>query len=105
MIYAVAAFCTLRLRSREPDRHRPFRVRVVKVLGVTGVVVFGALAVVASVSVGNRTNPVPLVIIVVAATLSGAYVLKYVPKLKAAEATRRATTARRRPPRPPAPAP
>ncbi|MHB8220567.1 MAG: APC family permease [Acidimicrobiales bacterium] len=105
MIYAVAALCTLRLRSREPDRPRPFRVRAVGVLAVAGVVVFGALAVVASVSVGNRTNPVPLAIIVVAVTLSAVYVLKVVPKLKAAEAARREATPRRRPPRPSAPTP
>jgi amino acid transporter len=105
MIYAVAAFCTLRLRSREPDRHRPFRVRAVKLLGAAGVAVFGALAIVASVTVGDRTNFVPLVVIVIAGALSALYVVKVVPGLQAAEAARRAATPRRRPPRPPAPGP
>ncbi len=103
MIYAVAAFCTLRLRRREPSRHRPFRVRAGKTLGVLGVGVFGALAVVASVSVGNRTDPVPLVIIAGAAAISAGYVMLILPKLRAKEAARRAATPRRRPPRPSAP--
>lgn len=97
MIYAVAAFCTLRLRSREPG---PFRVRTGRFLAVVGLVVFGALALVASVSVGNRMDPVPLLIIVIAGGLSAFYVLKILPKVRAAEEARRAATPRRRPPRP-----
>ncbi len=100
MIYAVAAFCTLRLRGRAPDHARPFRVRFAPVLAVLGMVVFGALAVVASVSVGNRTDPVPLVVIAAAAALSTLYVLVVLPRVRAAEASRRAATPRRRPARP-----
>ncbi len=102
MIYAVAAFCVLRLRGRVPDHHRPFRVPLVRVVAITGVVVFGLLAVVASVSVGNRFDPVPLAIILVIGLASAAYTVRVVPRLQAAEAARRAARpTRRRPPRTP----
>ncbi|MHB1776552.1 MAG: APC family permease [Acidimicrobiales bacterium] len=97
MIYAVAAFCTLRLRRRSPEHPRPFRVRLAPVLSVVGIAVFGALAVVASVSVANRTDPVPLVVIAAAAAASSLYVLVVLPRVRAAEAARRAATPRRRP--------
>jgi amino acid transporter len=99
MIYAVAAMCTLRLRARAPDQHRPFRLRGARALAVLGLVVFSALALVASVSVNNKLNPVPLVIIVCAGSLSAFYVLRILPKVRAAEEARRATTTRRRPDR------
>jgi amino acid transporter len=105
MIYAVAAFCTLRLRRREPDRPRPFRVRGARLLGVVGLVLFGGLAVVASLSVDNRLDPVPLIVIAVAAALSSFYVLRIMPRVQAAEAARRPATPRRRPPRPGPPGP
>lgn len=97
MIYAVAAFCTLRLRSRHPDHHRPFRVRGGQVLGVTGIVVFGVLAVTASVSVDNHFNLVPLVVIAVGALLASYYVLAVLPKVRAAEQKRGSATPKRRP--------
>jgi amino acid transporter len=101
-IYAVAAFCVLRLRGRVPDHHRPFRVPLVRVVAVGGLVVFSVLALVASVSVGNRFDPVPLAIIAVMAAVSAAYTVTVVPKLQAAEAARRAARpVRRRPPRAP----
>jgi amino acid transporter len=99
MIYAVAALCTVRLRRRDPGAHRPFRIPGAVVLGWAGVVVFGALALVASVSVANRFNPVPLVVIAVAAVGATVYVLHFLPRLRAAEAARRAARPRRRPPR------
>lgn len=100
MIYAVAGLCTLRLRAREPDRHRPFEVRAARLLAIVGIALFGALALVASVTVGNHVDLVPLAVIVVAGGLSAAYVLGVVPRLRAAEEARRAATPRRRPPRP-----
>jgi amino acid transporter len=101
MIYAVAAFCVLRLRGRLPDHHRPFRVRLVRVVAVAGVVIFGVLALVASVSVSNRFNPVPLAIIAALAVASALYTVRVVPSLRAAEQARRsARPTRRRPPRP-----
>jgi basic amino acid/polyamine antiporter, APA family len=99
MIYAVAAFCTLRLRSRAPDHHRPFKVRGARALCVVGLVVFGALSVTASVTVESKLNPVPLVVIAICAGLSALYVLAVLPRVRAAEAARRAATPRRRPPR------
>ncbi len=99
-IYAVAAYCVLRLRKREPDRSRPFRVHVAPVAAWIGIVVFGLLAVVASLTVGNKLDPLPLAIVVVVAGLSGWYVLKVLPKVRAREASRQASRARRRPPRP-----
>lgn len=100
MIYAVAALCVLRLRRLEPDRPRPFRVRAARLVAGGGVVVFGALAVSAGLSVGNRFDPVPLVVVAVAAAAAGWYVLRVLPQVRAAEAARRAARGRRRPPRP-----
>lgn len=100
MIYVVAGFCVLRLRIREPDSVRPFRMRAGRPLAWVGIVVFGVLAVSASVSVNDKFSPVPLVILVVLAAGSGAYVLAYLPRLQAANAARTAAAApRRRPPR------
>ncbi len=101
MIYVVAGFCVLRLRDREPQQVRPFRLRAGKPLAVAGMVVFAVLAVGASVSVNNRFDPLPLGIIAIMTALSAAYVLGYLPKLQAAQAARAATaTKRRRPPSP-----
>ncbi len=103
MIYAVAAFCVLRLRGRLPDHHRPFRVVAVRLLAFVGMVAFGALAVVAGVSVGNRFDPVPLVVIAACAGLSALYVVRVLPGIRAAEVARRARAGTRRPRRPPGP--
>ncbi|MGO8873964.1 MAG: APC family permease [Acidimicrobiales bacterium] len=100
MIYAVAAFCVLRLRGRLPDHHRPFRIPLVRLVALVGLVVFGVMALVASVSVSNRFDPLPLVIIAVLAAASALYTVRVVPKLRAAEEARRAARpTRRRPPR------
>ena len=103
MIYAVAAFCTVRLRSKEPDAPRPFSVPAIGVVGTLGVVIFSVLAVIASVSVNNHFNPAPLVIIAVGALISLYYVLRILPRVAAKEQARRAATPRRRPPRAPSP--
>ena len=97
MIYAVAGFCALRLRRREPHTPRPFRVPWLTVLGPLGIALFAVLAVAASLSVQNHFNPTPLVIIAVAAAVSAYYVLAVLPGLKAREAARRAARPRRRP--------
>ena len=103
MIYAVAATCVVRLRGRLPDEHRPFRLVGARALGVVGIVVFGLLAVVASVSVGNHFNAAPLAVIAVCGGLSAFYVLRVLPRVQAAERARRSATRRRRPPRPAGP--
>ncbi len=97
MIYAVAGFCTLRLRSRQPDLPRPFRVRGLGVLGPIGIGLFGVLAVLASVSVQDTFNPAPLVIILAAGALSAFYVLRVLPGVREREAARRTARPRRRP--------
>jgi basic amino acid/polyamine antiporter, APA family len=100
MIYAVAALCTYRLRSRAPDHARPFRIRGARILAVVGLVVFGALSLVASLSVNNKFNVVPLIVIVIGLGLSSLYVLALLPGIRAKEAARQSTTSRRRPARP-----
>ena len=97
MIYGVAGFCVLRLRRRQPDTPRPFRLPGLAVLGPFGLVVFGVLAVTASLSVQNKFNPAPLAIILVASLVSAFYVLRVLPGIKAREAARRAARPRRRP--------
>jgi amino acid transporter len=103
LIYAVAAFCLVRLRARLPDQARPFRLPAPRVLGGAGIVVFGVLAATASVSVANKFNLVPLVVIAVGVLLSGSYVLFVLPRVQAAAEAKKAARGRRRPPRPPSP--
>lgn len=103
-IYTVAGYCVLTLRKRQPDTDRPFRIRGGPALAVAGMGIFGTLALAASVTVGNSTNPMPLVIIGVTGAFSTAYVLRVIPRLRAAEEARRAAAGsrqRRRPPRAP----
>jgi amino acid transporter len=98
MIYAVAAFCVVRLRARLPDQARPFRLPAPRLLAGAAIAIFGVLALVASVSVANHLNFVPLVVIAVVAGLSALYVLAGLPRVRAAEVARRAARGRRRPP-------
>jgi len=99
MIYVVAGYCVIRLREREPELVRPFRLRAGQPLAWAGMVVFAVLAIGASVSVNNRFDPLPLGIIVVMVGLSAGYVLLYLPKLRAAAEVRsRTAPTRRRPP-------
>jgi amino acid transporter len=97
MIYGVAGFCALRLRTRQPDTPRPFRVRGLAVLGPLGIALFALLAVTASVTVQTRFNPAPLIIILVVGALSAFYVLRILPGIREREAARRAARPRRRP--------
>ncbi|MFA5890809.1 MAG: APC family permease [Actinomycetota bacterium] len=99
-IYTVAGYCVLTLRKRQPDADRPFRIRGGRTLAVVGMAIFGTLALAASVTVGNSTNPTPLAIIAVTGAFSTAYVLRVIPRLRAAEAERLAAAGgrqRRRP--------
>jgi APA family basic amino acid/polyamine antiporter len=100
LIYAVAAFCVIRLRSRLPEQPRPFRLPAARLLAGAGIVVFGVLAATASVSVANRFNAVPLVVIGVVGALSALYVLLVLPRVQAAAEAAKAARGRRRPPRP-----
>ncbi|HEY7947503.1 MAG TPA: APC family permease [Acidimicrobiales bacterium] len=100
LIYAVAAYCVLRLRRRLPGHPRPFRLPAPRILAGAAVCVFGVLAATASVSVQNKFNLVPLVVIAVGALLSTAYVLFALPRVRAAAEAQKAARGRRRPPRP-----
>jgi amino acid transporter len=97
LIYAVAAFCTVRLRARQPDVARSFRVRGLRVLGPAAIVIFALLAVIAAVSVNNHFNPIPLLIIALGAAGSAWYVVRVLPGVRAKEEARRAATPKRRP--------
>lgn len=103
MIYVVAGFCVIRLRDREPDGVRPFRLWAGKPLAWIGIVVFAVLAIGASLSVDNRFDPLPLGIIVIVGGLSACYVLAYLPRLHAANAARALAAPKRRRPPPSAP--
>ncbi len=68
MIYGVAGFCVLRLRRRQPDAARPVPLPRAAGARAAGYGRSSALlAVTASVSVQNRFDPAPLVIILAAA--------------------------------------
>jgi hypothetical protein len=69
-------------------------------VAVVGLAVFGVMALVASVTVSNRFDPVPLLIIALLGGASALYTVRVVPKLRAEEEARRAARPARRPPRP-----
>lgn len=96
MIFAVAGYCVWSLRRRQPDAVRPFRMRAAGPLGLLGAVLFGLLGLVASISVDDRVDPRPLLVIGALAALAAAYVLLYVPRLRAAAAAAAASAAPRR---------
>jgi len=93
----VAAYCVLRLRGRVPDHHRPFRVPLVRVVAISGLVIFSVLALVASVSVGNRFDPVPLIIILAMGAASALYTVRVVPGLQPQPTASRPAAAPSRP--------
>ncbi len=96
VIYAVAGYCVLTLRRRHPEAERPFRLRLATPLAVAGMVVFGLLALVASVSVGDHVSVTPLLIILAVLGLSVGYVAVALPRVRAAEAIRLAARQPRR---------
>ena len=98
LIYTVAGLCVLRLRRREPDAERSFRIRGGWTIPILTILVFGALAILASLGIGSNILPgLPLIISIGVFLISTLYVLLVVPRLKAAAQARRATTRRRRP--------
>ena len=96
VIYAVAGYCVLVLRRRMPEAQRPFRLRFGVPLAVAGIVVFGLLALVASVSVGSAVSVTPLLITAGVTALALGYVLVGLPRVRAAEAARQAARQPRR---------
>jgi APA family basic amino acid/polyamine antiporter len=100
MIYAVAAYCVITLRRRQPGMARAQRMPLGYVTPVLALVVFSVLTLAASFT--DPSNPagfsvVPLVSLLVAAGLAAAYVFLGVPRLERSQAAR----APRRPRRPP----
>ena len=98
MIFAVAGLCVLRLRKRLPDVERPFRMRAPRTFTIAGIVIFGFLSLTAGLSVDNKFDARPLVILLVVGGICAGYVLGYIPKLQAAEAARAAAAPQRRRP-------
>jgi amino acid transporter len=98
LIYTVAGLCVLRLRRKQPGAERSFRIRGGWTIPILTIIIFGALAVLASLGIGSNILPgLPLIISVGVFIISTLYVLLVVPRLKAAAQARRATTRRRRP--------
>lgn len=96
-IYAAAGLCVIQLRRREPKSERSFRIPLGWTIPILCVLIFTALAIGAALT----PTPLPLAITLVLFILSLLYVRTVVPRLRAAEAARRATVGRRRPPRRP----
>jgi amino acid transporter len=98
LIYTVAGLCVLRLRRKQPDAERSFRIRGGWIIPILTIIIFGALAILASLGIGSNIMPgLPLIISAGAFLVSTLYVLLFVPRLKAAAQARRAAMRRRRP--------
>jgi basic amino acid/polyamine antiporter, APA family len=86
MIYAAAGYVVWRLRRTQPEADRSFRFRGGRWLAFAFTVLFGVLALMASVTVGSRTSLAPLVTLAVIAGLVTIYVCTYVPRLERRDA-------------------
>jgi amino acid transporter len=86
MIYAAAGYVVFRLRQRQADTERPFRLAGGRVSALVATVVFGLLAVISAVTVGKHTSAVPLVFLAVVAGLVSVYVFTYLPRMERREA-------------------
>jgi len=99
LIYTIAGICVIRLRRKQPQAARAFRIRGGLFFPLLTIIVFGLLAVLAALGIGSNVLPgIPLVITIAIMALSSLYVFLVIPKLRTAAAARRATR-RRRPPR------
>ena len=70
----------------KPVGQRPFRMAFGRPLALGFAVLFGLLALVASVTVGRKTSPAPLLLLLAVATVVTVYVRVYVPRLERREA-------------------
>ncbi len=86
MIYSVAGYVVWRLRARQPEAQRPFRLAFGRPLALAFAVLFGLLALVSSVTVGRKTSPAPLLLLAALAAVVTVYVRVYVPRLERREA-------------------
>jgi amino acid transporter len=96
VIYTIAGLCVIRLRRRQPNAERAFRIRGGLLFPILTVIVFGLLALLASLGIGSNVLPgLPLGITLVLTGISALYVFLVIPKLRAAAAARQATRRRR----------
>ncbi|PGZ92276.1 APC family permease [Bacillus sp. AFS029533] len=97
MIYAVSCYCVIRLRRKQPNQTRSFKMFAARLLAPFGIILFSTLALIASVTVGVEINLLPLIILLVVITLSAIYTIYILPKLREKEAARKASRPKRRP--------
>jgi basic amino acid/polyamine antiporter, APA family len=99
IIYAIAGLCVVQLRHRKPAAERSFRIGGGWTIPVATTVIFSILAILASLITGSSglTIGAPLIVTIIVFIISALYVYLGVPRIRAAAAARRATTARRRP--------
>ncbi len=90
MIYAAASFVVWRLRKTESDSKRPTRLFGGRPVALMATVVFGLLALAASVSVGDRTTATPLLVLIAIAGLVTIYTFTGLPRIEAREAREQA---------------
>ena len=86
MIYATAAFVVWRLRRKQADVERPFRLLGGRPVAIAFMVVFGVLALISSVTVGKETSAAPLILLATLTGLVTLYVFTYVPRLERRDA-------------------
>jgi amino acid transporter len=103
MIYATAAFVVWRLRRKQADVERPFRLLGGRPVAIAIMVVFGLLSLISSVTVGKDTSATPLILLAILTGLVTLYVFTYVPRLERRDAeelaARRAARAQARAPK------
>ncbi len=96
LIYTIAGLCVIRLRRKQPETPRMFRIRGGLIFPIITIIVFGALGILASLAIGSTVMlGLPLIITLGIMGLSALYVFLVIPKLRAAAATRQATRRRR----------
>ncbi len=86
MIYATAAFVVFRLRKRQAEVDRPFKLLGGRPVAIAIMILFGFLAVISSTTVGKETSATPLITLTVIAGIVSLYVFLYVPRLEKREA-------------------
>ena len=101
LIYAIAGICVIQLRRRKPAAERSYRIVGGWTIPIVTTVIFGVLAILASLITGSSglMTGTPLIITLAVFAISTLYVYLGVPRIRASAAAKRATTTRRRPKR------
>lgn len=99
LIYTIAGLCVIQLRRRQPEAERAFRIRGGWIIPIATIIIFGILAILASLGIGSTVvlPGLPLYICLGIFAVSSLYVYFVVPRLRAAGAARRGAKRRRRP--------